>query len=197
MNFRYLWLVPIIMGIAQSGNAEFYKYTNREGVVVFTDDLARIPADQRTDASQYEESPSQDVPDDKNRGDGEDLQDESLTDNSKDSDDQEDAEPEDEKDSADSSNTSNTSKTGLAGNGRTRPDSAALNQEKILLDKEYLSLKAEKELLKESKANLKSREELQDYNEKIVNMNERISAYESRRKAYMDQVGTRNPANSE
>ncbi|MBU4001481.1 MAG: DUF4124 domain-containing protein [Proteobacteria bacterium] len=59
-------ILVLVLGVVPSGHAEFYKFKNNQGVVVFTDDLAKVPENQREEAFQYEDSPSQDVSHDQN-----------------------------------------------------------------------------------------------------------------------------------
>jgi hypothetical protein len=233
--------MALMLSFASSSDAEFYRYQNDKGVTVFTDDLARVPENQRETASQYEDSPSLDVQneggaaDDENgdqaslSDEGTSYEDQATTEEAQEVEDQGDSEriygndegeAETRKDlketematigngekvaepdagqqgSVDLNGEGNAPEKndGAAPKGRIDPDS--LNQEKILLDKEYLSLLEEKEILERVKPDLKSKEEIQDYHEKIVNMNERISIYENHRKVYSERVDAYNSANS-
>lgn len=51
-------LLPLILCLCGPVSAEFYKYTDQNGHVRFTDDLSKVPENQRPDATSYEESQS-------------------------------------------------------------------------------------------------------------------------------------------
>lgn len=49
-------LLIIVLGLPAFVYGEFYKYVDEQGHVQFTDNLANVPADQRKQVEQYEES---------------------------------------------------------------------------------------------------------------------------------------------
>jgi predicted RNase H-like nuclease (RuvC/YqgF family) len=56
---KVTWLIaPLIICLCTPSAAEFYKYTDKGGTVRFTDDLSKVPEDQRPDATRYDESVS-------------------------------------------------------------------------------------------------------------------------------------------
>ena len=54
MRWRYLLLTLMVVWIAGPVHAEFYRYTDKNGVTRFTDNLADVPMDQRPGAQKYE-----------------------------------------------------------------------------------------------------------------------------------------------
>lgn len=56
---KAIWLiVPLILCLCGPVSAEFYKYTDQDGNIRFTDDLSQVPKDQRTTVTSYDESES-------------------------------------------------------------------------------------------------------------------------------------------
>ncbi|MGD9367861.1 MAG: DUF4124 domain-containing protein [Desulfobacteraceae bacterium] len=58
MKKTALLLLPLIICLCGPVSAEFYKYTDQDGNVRFTDDLSKVPADQRPNVTSYDESRS-------------------------------------------------------------------------------------------------------------------------------------------
>ncbi|MBI5062005.1 MAG: DUF4124 domain-containing protein [Desulfatitalea sp.] len=48
--------IVMILSVAGSASAEFYRYVDKHGNVLYTDDLSKVPADQREQARAYDES---------------------------------------------------------------------------------------------------------------------------------------------
>ena len=52
------WLILLVItGLPALASAEFYKYVDKNGSVRFTDNLANVPADQRSQVDEYEDPP--------------------------------------------------------------------------------------------------------------------------------------------
>ena len=58
MRFLIVMIAVLLAFSAVPCQAEFYKYRNAAGAVVFTDDLSRVPPDQRSNVTEYRESTS-------------------------------------------------------------------------------------------------------------------------------------------
>jgi len=57
MRYCSLLLICLfILVFTATGHAEFYKYTNEKGEVIYTDDISRIPAEKRGEVDVYTES---------------------------------------------------------------------------------------------------------------------------------------------
>lgn len=57
MKFFFIALCAVLSVCAtQRVEAEFYRYTDKNGNILFTDDLSKIPSDQRAQVRSYEES---------------------------------------------------------------------------------------------------------------------------------------------
>lgn len=56
---KMIWLiVPVMISLCIPVSAEFYKYTDQNGNIRFSDDLSSVPENQRPNVKRYEESVS-------------------------------------------------------------------------------------------------------------------------------------------
>lgn len=52
---KFVYVLMILFCISSPLFGEYYKYTDKDGIVHFTDNLANVPVEQRTTADRYEE----------------------------------------------------------------------------------------------------------------------------------------------
>ena len=158
---KWLLLVITLSGwlFITAVGAEVYQYKDAAGVTRFTNDLTKVPADQRSDVTSYTELTSRE----QNVYDGSENPEENFG--------------EDEGASG--------AETGESDNLNRFKD---LNQQKARLDEEYKELVKEKEELLNIKQEAGTPEEKQAVNEKIRDLNERISQYDVRRKAFSEEA---------
>ena len=63
--YRILFLLLPLTLLIEPASAQFYRYTDKEGVVRYTDDLTQVPEDQQAEAKKYIEIKSTDTGDSK------------------------------------------------------------------------------------------------------------------------------------
>jgi predicted RNase H-like nuclease (RuvC/YqgF family) len=155
----HITLVFLVAGLPSAGFGEFYRYKSPSGVTIYTDDLSKVPEDQRPMAVPYEETVSSGE-----EAESEETREESISDGQTETRETRTEEPADE------------------------ITVEALKERKIALDQEYADLLKEKKDLENTKSKFDSKEELSVYHEKIVNLNERISDYEAERQEFSRAV---------
>jgi len=150
--FLGLVLVVSLAAVGPAG-AQFYRYTDKQGNVRFTDDINQVPENQRAKVRSYEESRPPAAP---------------VADSDAAPDKKPAAEP-----PAPSAVSGSSDEEGL--------DSAKahLEEMKKQVDAEYKSLVKEKESLAKEKELRKTREEINDYNKRVEAFNQRAAKYET------------------
>ena len=144
---KYLKIFVLISFILFSVNAsaEFYKYTDEDGNVRFTDDINQVPEEQRSKIRSYVESQSEEVPEQETTQES----------------------PEKSEQQANVPDSSeNEAEEGSLEELRTRID--AIKQE---VEQAYAALLKEKEQLSEDKKKVKTREQVESYNKRIESYN--------------------------
>ena len=158
MRFRFVLIVLMTIGLATSVFAEFYQYTDQDGVLRFTDDLAQVPEDQRSKAKKYLEPDNSMTPE----------------------------QPVQKALDANQETAAEENRESLESQYRAEFD--RLDKKKAGLDQRYNALTKEKNDLLKVKAEISSKNELNAYNEKISSLNKRITAFESEREVFSKEV---------
>ena len=52
-NFLLFIVIIFLVSIGSNAGAEFYKYKDENGTIIFTDDYSQVPVDQRANAEKY------------------------------------------------------------------------------------------------------------------------------------------------
>ena len=174
----YIVIILSLLCLPSVGYSEFYKYKNESGVTIFTDDLSRVPEDQRSKVAPYEESQSYN--DSKVYGEYN-------------KDHMNNIEPEE----VNLTDEFETNEENITQDAKNLVRLQEMNKKKEELETEYQALIKEKEDFENRKTEFESQEALNAYNEKIVNLNERISDYESRRQTFSGEVDAFNAQQDE
>ncbi|MEE8481557.1 MAG: DUF4124 domain-containing protein [Desulfobacterales bacterium] len=155
------WIILLILVLfSVPASAEFYKFIDEEGNVQFTDDLTKVPLNQREGVRKYIES----------RTDAEDIKDNANIDKK-------------EKQLLDGQE-----KAMQIEDTNLFKIKKWLDAKKKELDSEYEALLKEKEEIDKNIQNLKTNEETKASNKKVQKFNEKIKKYEEKRKAFNTEV---------
>lgn len=177
MHLRYALLTLICMLLSFPVSAEFYRYTDKNGVLCFTDNLADIPEDQRPDVHRYSEPDDYLTPEERDRKARQ--------------------EAEDRQRAREASGASDKRKETEIREPRNRSMVTRLNNIKAALDKECAELVKEKESLAKEKDTLTTPAGVKAYQEKVTRLNERIASYDKRRKAFQEEADAFNAGTGE
>lgn len=167
MNYFKIFIIISFLLFSASAGAEFYKYVDEDGNPRFTDDINEVPEAQRANIRSYEESVSEDIPE-------QDVSQENQTDQA----------------AADQE----TNFPDLSDNEQESLDDnrKRIEQLKTEIDQEYEALLKEKEQLAKEKEQAKTKAQIIEYNKKVESMNNRVAAYEEKGKTYKAEVDAYN-----
>jgi hypothetical protein len=159
MNKKWVLGILAVLLFCVPVQAELYKYRDAKGILRYTNDLSRVPVDQRSVVESYEEVAPTEIRSVYNGGGME-------------------TDPE----AVDSDAGSDSAES------KELAELKKMNKQKAELDKAYTALVKEKEQLVRMKKGVKTQSVLKAYTEKTVDLNDRISQYESRRQVFSKEV---------
>ena len=155
------WLIGLLLvSLPLSASAEFYRYIDEKGNIHYTDDLSKVPENQRTDIYEYGEFQR------------------NVYDDQKDEQSAVKSQPLFEKNQARDQNEADD----FAQTKRR------LDRKKQEFNKEYKALMQERDQTTTDNKNLKSRASVKRYNKIISKFNEKIADYETRKKVFDAEV---------
>ena len=168
MKYLKIFVLISFLLFSASASAEFYKYTDEDGNIRFTDDINQVPAEQRANIHSYVESRSKEVP-------------------------EQDARQENQEPSGQQANVSDAS-ANTAEEGSLEALKNRIETIKQEIDQEYKALIKEKEQLAEEKKNVETQEQAISYNKKIESYNQRGQKFidkQKERDALIDDYNAR------
>ena len=152
-------IVPIFLLLAGPVTAQFYRYTDQNGNLRFTDDLNKVPAEQRATIRGYREAGKDSAP----------FSPETAP---------EAAKPPAAKAGPNEDQTKNVFSKGADGAVSNEELRGRIDKMIEQLEAEYLALNKGKNTLASSRDSMKSREELAAYNKSVDAFNQRAENYE-------------------
>jgi hypothetical protein len=153
-------IVLIFLLLAGPVTAQFYRYTDQNGNLRFTDDLNKVPAEQRATIRGYRELGKDPAPSSPETA-------------------PEPAKPPAAKAEPNKSQTNNVPSTGADGAVSNEELRRRIDKMIEQLEAEYLALTKGKDALARSRDSMKTREELAAYNKSVDAFNQRAENYES------------------
>jgi hypothetical protein len=150
MKYLKIFVLVSFLLFSVSASAEFYKYTDEDGNIRFTDDINQVPEEQRSRIRSYVESQSVEVPEQ-----------EATQEN-----------PEKSEQSEQQANFPDLSED-VAEEGSPEELKSRIDEIKQEIDQEYAALLKEKEKLAADKKQAKTRAQIESYNKRIESYNTR------------------------
>jgi hypothetical protein len=157
---KFIWsILVIILLLGGPATAQFYRYTDKNGNLRFTDDIDKVPAEQRANIREYQQSGKGSAP-----ATGENPTEAAKTQAAG-------VEPD-----KNQPNTEQITRTG----GTVSIEALRVRIERMIVqvDAEYETITKAKEALSKRRDSMKSREELAAYNKAIDEFNQRAENYE-------------------
>jgi hypothetical protein len=172
MRFLNLMWIPLLVWLCSPASARTYQYTDKDGVVHFTDSLSKVPPDQLPDAEPGGGKEGVPAPEGTQKAS-----------------DQKDVVPAKENGAAKEKET---------GKGAKENDNVPIidkmNKEKAALDAEHDKLVKKREALEDKRSTLKTPEEVRAYQKKVKELNKEVEAYDKRNRAFRKDVDAYNKA---
>jgi len=168
---RVIFFLCLSLGIVQPVFATIYKYVDKSGVLIFTDNIADVPVEQRENVDRIKEikSPSSNLPAKK---------------------------LEVKMQPSPSAVEKKEQDVPLDPNTENLTELQTLNVEKQRLDQEYETLVRQRQELGKNKPDLTDAAKLEAYRKKVMDLNKKIKAFDVKRSAFEKKVAVFNAKNT-